>query len=115
MARVLDMAGWPIRPGARVERYRKSGHKIRQDGVVIAVEVTERYPEGIVHYEAIGTLNRGVTAPGLVRVMPENADPKKRTEKMKRYAYQREIVTEASAKLSKRARGMRRVVSPRAK
>lgn len=113
MARVLDKAGWPIQPGARVERYRKSGSKIKQDGVVISVEVTEQYPEGIVHYEAIGTMNRGVTAAGLVRVMPESTDREQRTMKMRRYDHQRGIVTEASELLSRRAKGMRKVKSPR--
>lgn len=113
MERVLDKAGWPIQPGARVKRYAKGGHKLSQDGVVIAVEVNEKYPEGIVHYEAIGTMNRGVTSAKLVRVMPESSDKTKRSRKMKRYDFQREVVTEASVKLSKRTRGMRRVASPK--
>ena len=113
MESVLDRAGWPIQPGARIERYSKKGRKMSQDGVVLSVEVTEKYPEGIVHYEAIGTMNRGVTAAGLVRVMPESTDREKRTRKMRRYDHQRGIVTEASELLSRRAKGMRRVVSPK--
>lgn len=111
--RVLDRKGWPIQSGARIERYTKGGHKLSQDGVVITVKVSEKYPKGVVHYEAIGTMNRGVTAAELVRVMPESTDREKRTQKMKRYDYQREIITEASGKLSKRARRAARVASPR--